>query len=123
VTSLRLRAVVLAIAASLLAGCATERSAPCPPVVAYSPEFHARAADELASLKEVVAEQALERRRLKKAGSRMGETTHEISRRRDARAIQPVGAPHAGTDRRAQRHLLPLVRSLSEPVAPEALED
>ena len=49
VTSSRLRAVVLAIAASLLAGCATERSdgAPCPPVVAYSPEFLARAADEL----------------------------------------------------------------------------
>ena len=78
---------------------------------------------EARALKEVVAEQALERRRLKKAGSRMGETTYEISRRRDARAIQPVGAPHAGTDRRAQRHLLPLVRSLSEPVAPEALED
>ena len=48
-TSSRLRAVVLAIAASLLAGCATERSdgAPCPPVVAYSREFLARAADEL----------------------------------------------------------------------------
>ena len=52
VTSSRLRAVVLAIAASLLAGCATERSdgAPCPPVVAYSREFLARAADELDSL-------------------------------------------------------------------------
>ena len=51
-TSSRLRAVVLAIAASLLAGCATERSdgAPCPPVVAYSREFLARAADELDSL-------------------------------------------------------------------------
>ena len=51
-TSSRLRAVVLAIAASLLAGCATVRSdgAPCPPVVNYSPEFLARAADELASL-------------------------------------------------------------------------
>src|SRR5512132_3523016 len=47
VTSSRLRAVVLAIVASFLAGCATERSdgAPCPPVVAYSPEF--LAADEL----------------------------------------------------------------------------
>ena len=34
---------------SLLAGCAAERSdgAPCPPVVAYSREFLARAADEL----------------------------------------------------------------------------
>ena len=52
VTSSRLRAVVLALVASLLAGCATERSdgAPCPPVVAYSPEFLARAADELDSL-------------------------------------------------------------------------
>jgi hypothetical protein len=49
VTSWRLQAVVLAIAASLLAGCATARSdgAPCPPVVAYSPEFLARAAGEL----------------------------------------------------------------------------
>ena len=46
--------------------------------------------------------------------------------RREGRPGHPacdVGAPHAGTDRRAQRHLLPLVRSLSEPVAPEALED
>jgi hypothetical protein len=52
VTSSRLRAVVLAIAASLLAACATERSdgAPCPPVVSYSQEFLARAAGELASL-------------------------------------------------------------------------
>ena len=51
-TSSRLRAVVLAIAASLLAGCATARSdgAPCPPVVAYSREFLARAAVELDSL-------------------------------------------------------------------------
>ena len=48
-TNLRRRAVVLAIAASLLAGCAAARSdgAPCPPVVAYSPEFLARAANEL----------------------------------------------------------------------------
>src|SRR5512147_586292 len=52
VTSSRLRAVVLAIAASLLAGCATERSdgTPCPPVVSYSQELLARAADELSSL-------------------------------------------------------------------------
>ncbi len=51
-TSSRLRAIVLAIAASLLAGCATERSdgAPCPPVVAYSRAFLARAAVELDSL-------------------------------------------------------------------------
>lgn len=46
---IELRAVVLAIAASLLAGCATDPSdrSPCPPVVAYSREFLARAADEL----------------------------------------------------------------------------
>jgi uncharacterized lipoprotein YajG len=52
VTSSSLRAVVLAIAASLLAGCATERSdgAPCPPVVAYGRDFLARAATELDSL-------------------------------------------------------------------------
>jgi hypothetical protein len=49
VTSSRLRAVALAIAANLLAGCATQRSdsAPCPAVVAYSREFLARAAGEL----------------------------------------------------------------------------
>jgi hypothetical protein len=54
VTSSRLRPVVLAIAASLLAECAKERSdgAPCPPVVAYSPEFLARAAGELHSLRD-----------------------------------------------------------------------
>jgi hypothetical protein len=36
----------------LLAGCATERSegSPCPPVVEYSQELLARAADELNSL-------------------------------------------------------------------------
>ena len=51
-TSSRLPLAVLAIAASLLAGCATARydGAPCPPVVAYSREFLAHAADELASL-------------------------------------------------------------------------
>ena len=51
-TSWRLQAVVLAIAASLLTGCATERSdgAPCPPVVEYGREFLARAASELDSL-------------------------------------------------------------------------
>ena len=51
-TSSRLRAVPLAIAASWLAECATERSGgvPCPPVVAYSQEFLGRAAGELDSL-------------------------------------------------------------------------
>jgi hypothetical protein len=43
---------VLAIAASSLAACATARSdgAPCPPVVPYSKEFLARAANELGKL-------------------------------------------------------------------------
>ncbi|QLH37729.1 MAG: hypothetical protein HWD60_00185 [Defluviicoccus sp.] len=51
-TNSKLRAVVLAIAASSLAGCATERSdgAPCPPVVAYSREVLERAAGELDAL-------------------------------------------------------------------------
>lgn len=51
-TSSRLRAVVLAIAAGLLVGCATERSdgAPCSLVVAYSRDFLARAASELEML-------------------------------------------------------------------------
>jgi hypothetical protein len=48
------RLVVLAIATSLLAACATAGSEPsiaiCPPIVEYSPEFQARAADELKRL-------------------------------------------------------------------------
>jgi type IV pilus biogenesis protein CpaD/CtpE len=49
---LEVASLVLAIAASLLAGCATDPSdgLPCPPVVEYSREFLARAADELDSL-------------------------------------------------------------------------
>jgi hypothetical protein len=52
VTGSRLRAAVLAIAASLLAACATAPSdgLPCPPVVPYSREFLARATDELDSV-------------------------------------------------------------------------
>ncbi len=51
------RLAALAIAASLLSGCATggsDGSAPgtCPPVVEYSREFQARAAEELALLPE-----------------------------------------------------------------------
>ena len=51
----RLRLAGLMIATSWLAACATgnsERIAICPPVVEYSPEFQARAADELAVLPE-----------------------------------------------------------------------
>lgn len=49
------RLAVLAIAASLLTACATAGSearvvAVCPPVVEYSREFHARAAEELGML-------------------------------------------------------------------------
>lgn len=53
----RLRLAALAIATSLLSGCATVRSedgrlATCPPVVEYGREFQARAAEELALLPE-----------------------------------------------------------------------
>ncbi|MEX5728607.1 uncharacterized protein Ga0609869_001960 [Rhodovulum iodosum] len=51
----RLRLAALVITTSLLSGCATVRSedgrlATCPPVVEYSREFQARAAEELALL-------------------------------------------------------------------------
>ncbi len=51
----RRRLAVLAITTSLLSGCATVGSEPgiatvCPPVVEYSREFQARAAEELARL-------------------------------------------------------------------------
>ena len=54
------RLAVLAIATSLLSGCATGGSEVgglglCPPVVEYSREFQARAADELAMLPEGTA--------------------------------------------------------------------
>ena len=52
----RPRRAGLVIAASLLGGCATGGSEPaatvCPPVVEYSREFQARAADELEALPE-----------------------------------------------------------------------
>lgn len=51
------RLAVLAIATSLLSGCATVGSdgsgtGACPPVVAYSREFQARAAEDLTLLQE-----------------------------------------------------------------------
>ncbi|GGB63525.1 hypothetical protein GCM10011316_39240 [Roseibium aquae] len=59
----RRRLAALAIATSLLSGCATVRSeegwlAACPPFVEYDREFQARAAEELARLPEgsVIAE-------------------------------------------------------------------
>lgn len=53
----RLRLAALAIATSLLSGCATVRSengrlATCPPVVEYGREFLARVAEELVLLPE-----------------------------------------------------------------------
>ena len=53
----KLRLAVLATATSLLTACATVGSEPggiaaCPPVVEYSPDFGARAADELMLLPE-----------------------------------------------------------------------
>ena len=51
----RPRLVGLMVATSWLAGCETagsERAAICPPVVEYSPEFQALAADELVLLPE-----------------------------------------------------------------------
>ena len=53
----RLRLAALAIATSLLSGCATVDSRPaapsaCPPVVEYSRAFQARTAEELALLPE-----------------------------------------------------------------------
>ncbi len=70
---------------------------------------------ESTALKEVVAEQALEIRLLKKACSRMGATTNEVSPSRedrdhqDRRAVEPIGQAHAGADRHPPHHLLPLV--------------
>ena len=51
-TNWKQRRAVLAIAMSLLAGCATGRSdgGGCPPVVPYSREFLARTADEMERL-------------------------------------------------------------------------
>ena len=51
-TNWKQRRAVLAIAASLLAGCATGRSdgGGCPPVPVYSQAFLARAADEMERL-------------------------------------------------------------------------
>lgn len=56
----RRQLAVLAIATSLLSGCATVASEPrlatvCPPVIEYSREFQARAADELNLLPEASA--------------------------------------------------------------------
>ena len=70
---------------------------------------------ESRDLKEVVAEQALELRLLKKACSGMGRTTHEIPGIREAgdhpsrRRLAPSDQAHVGQARHPQDHLLPLV--------------
>jgi len=70
---------------------------------------------EARTLKEVVAEQALELRLLKKVRSGLRTTPHEIPGRREARdlppgrAIPPAGAPHAGAPRHPASHVLSLV--------------
>ena len=70
---------------------------------------------EARDLKEVVAEQALELRLLKKARSRVGATTNEIPRLREAgnhpagRAVAPVGSTHTGQARHSPIHLQSLV--------------
>ena len=70
-------------------------------------------------LKEVVAEQALELRLLKKSKIADG-ARNEVSGFRKAgdhpasRAIPSAGAPDAGEARRLSRHLLPMVRPLPD---------
>ena len=70
---------------------------------------------ESTALKEVVADQALEIRLLKKAYLRMGKTPNEVSRigedrdHQNCRAITPTCAQDAGADRCAAGHVLPLV--------------
>ncbi len=73
---------------------------------------------EARNLKEVVAEQALEIRLLKK--SMMGKTSNEVCRpgktgdHQTRRAIAFAGPPDAGAARHPAGHLLPLVRPLSD---------
>jgi hypothetical protein len=67
---------VLAIATSLLAACVTAPSdgAPCPPVVPYSRELQARAAEELAllpersAISEMLSDYAVMREQLRACG-------------------------------------------------------
>jgi len=71
---------------------------------------------EAQALKEVVAEQALELRLLKKSMIGDGEARNEVSGFRKAgdhpagRAIPSASAPDAGKARRLPRHFLPMVR-------------
>jgi transposase len=73
---------------------------------------------ETRALKECVADLTLENRLLKKASSRMGATTNEVSRIREARdhqdrrAVAPVRQANAGPARHRPPDLLPLVRPL-----------
>lgn len=76
----RLRLAVLVIATSLLTGCATAGFesggvAACPPVVEYSREFQARAAEELAvlpdgsAIAEMMADSAVMREQARTCGN------------------------------------------------------
>ncbi len=70
---------------------------------------------EASALKECVADLTLENRLLKKACSRMGATTHEVSRIRkardhqDRRTVAPAGTAHAGATGHPAPDLLPVV--------------
>ena len=74
---------------------------------------------EARDLKEVVAEQTLELRLLKKACSGMGTISNEIPSLGEVRdhpaggAIAPSGQADAGYVGRTTNHVLPLVRALS----------
>ena len=71
-------------------------------------------------LKEVVAEQALELRLLKKSMIADGETRHEAPPLRKARdhppgrGVAPTGASHPADTRHPAFNILPMVRSLSD---------
>ena len=75
---------------------------------------------EAQALKEVVAEQALELRLLKKSMIADGEARNEVSGFRKAgdhpagRAIASASAPDAGEARRLSRHFLQMVRPLPD---------
>ena len=95
------------------------RSASCD----VSPRTRSEVTDlrrEARQLKEVVAEQTLELRLLKKACSRIGATNDEIPSRRETgnhppdRAIPSAGTPNVGQARYPAREILPRVRSLPE---------
>ena len=74
---------------------------------------------EMRDLKEALAEQVLENRLLKNAWPGLGETTNEVSRRREAgdhpagRTLPSTGPADAGQAGHPEHHVLPVVRPLS----------